>query len=168
MNLIPAELKCDECGWNAIHYGKFTEAALIHMLHRAQCKPKNATTITFNMSGGVLESVAYDIPAEQKPDIPPTLLEEADYRHYRSSGEEFVRNIMAYNKEHENDADNDVGARLLPEERQILAMRLWHPDQHAGYTLSELAFVFAQPRERVREIQDDALRKLAMIPLQED
>ena len=51
--------------------------------------------------------------------------------------------------------------RLTAAERHILSLRLWHPDKHSGYTLSEIAFILAMPRERVRELQDSALKKLA-------
>ena len=57
-----------------------------------------------------------------------------------------------------------IPPRLTAVERQVLSMRLWHPDLRSGFTLEELSFVFEMSKERVRALQDSALRKLSAAP----
>ena len=55
-------------------------------------------------------------------------------------------------------------AQLAADERILIAMRLWHPDSHDGYSLDELAERWCTTRENLLKLQDGALLKLAATP----
>ena len=55
----------------------------------------------------------------------------------------------------------DTPTLLTAAERQVLSMRLWHPDQHNGYTREELAIMWETELVTIRELESTALIKLA-------
>ena len=55
----------------------------------------------------------------------------------------------------------DTPALLTAAERQVLSMRMWHPDNHNGYTREELAIMWETELVTIRELESAALIKLA-------
>ena len=122
-------------------------------------------TINFHMDNGDLTAVTYE-PEATIGDHLDKLKDDHDKlgEHLRS----MTLTVRASERRieeawEEAQEPHNTDTRLTAPERHILSLRLWHTDKHEGYTLSEIAFILAKPRERVRELQDSALRKIATV-----